>query len=956
MAMLHEIHHDLPKHQDDHNNYILGSIGPHNVVITCLPMGRIGTNSAATVAARMVSAFPAIKVGLMVGIGGGIPSSGVRLGDVVVGTPDGAYPGVVQWDLGKAESEGFKRTGALNNPPTCLLTALGRLYTKHEMHGSKMPQYLDHLKRNWPRLASRYTWSASLNDPLVPNGQRKKPEGVRVHYGLIASGNQVIKDDKLRDRLNDQFGGKLLCVEMEAAGLMNDFPCLVIRGICDYADSEKSKEWQEYAAAAAAAYARELLESLQPSDVVGERSIGDVLTQISEIVSKLESKMDREQSSESLHWLTPVSYSPQYSDFLRRVQPGTGQWLLQSPKYQAWLGSTGETLFCSGIPSSGKTMLATIVINDILARFRYDTSIGIAFIYGDFRRKAQQTPTDLFLSLLKQLGNGGFALKAIKDLHDRHRYRTTRPEHDEVLRLLHSVVKHHTKVFIVVDALDELQVSDGGLGLFLDDLFGLQKTGNVFLFATSRNNPPITKVFNNGLRLEIQATTQDVEKYIDCKMYQLRSGVQENTEMILRDKTKIIESTQGIFLLAELHFNALVGKTTLKSIRSYLDSLPNGLDPQIYRLVYDDAMRRILDQPNEQRRLAIKVLSWLTFAQRTMTWTEIRLFLAIEPNKANDIVAVCAGVVTIDAKSDVIRLVHYTARKYFDQTKLDWLPKAEGYISRTCLTYLSLDLFEDRFWEGSDSELKSWWWDRYLGVTKNGSKWIDGERTPTEIDLKPVGKVMEAYEYASKFWGYHAYTADEVDQDILLFLRKESKVRSSWRLLRNVPPYPSTEIFGEDNVGIRAAAYFGLDRVLRILLKDLGNGGGKPSISTPLTWATYNGQQGAALVLIENGADVNEKDSYGQTALLYGVQEGGIGAVLLLLNNGADVNAETPSGRTPLTFAVERNDLELTQALIDHGAKLNSRDKGGRFLLYWAHNEDMAELLFKNGVPPVMFD
>ena len=79
----------------------------------------------------------------------------------------------------------------------------------------------------------------------------------RVHYGVIASGNQVMRHGATRDRLRKEFG--MLCFEMEAAGLMNDFPCVVIRGICDYADTHKNKRWQNYAAATAAAYAKELL-------------------------------------------------------------------------------------------------------------------------------------------------------------------------------------------------------------------------------------------------------------------------------------------------------------------------------------------------------------------------------------------------------------------------------------------------------------------------------------------------------------------------------------------------------------------------------------------------------------------------------------------------------------------------------------------------------------------------
>ena len=106
---------------------------------------------------------------------------------------------------------------------------------------------------------------------------KRKPREMRVHYGLIASGNQVIKDAIFRDKLNKDLGGNVFCVEMEAAGLVNNFPCIVIRGICDYADSHKNKAWQEHAAAVAAALAKELLEYVQPSDVDNECTVKDRL-------------------------------------------------------------------------------------------------------------------------------------------------------------------------------------------------------------------------------------------------------------------------------------------------------------------------------------------------------------------------------------------------------------------------------------------------------------------------------------------------------------------------------------------------------------------------------------------------------------------------------------------------------------------------------------------------------
>lgn len=312
IAMLDQKHADLPKPPNDHNSYTLGCIGKHNIVIACLPKGRVGNESSATIATRMISTFPSTKFGLMVGIGGGVPPK-VRLGDIVVGTPTGEYPGVVQWDFGKAEQDGnFKRAGALNNPPSALLTALTKLESEHEMNGSMVPQYLEDLKVKWPRLAAKYTRSESFEDILfradynhvtkkpihsrivagnVAEDENKedwedgdeeersclfcdrtrivkrRPREMLVHYGLIASGNQVIKDAAFRDKVNKGLGGNVLCLEMEAAGLMNDFPCIVIRGICDYADSHKNKDWQEYAAAVAAAFAKEVLSVVQAPEV-----------------------------------------------------------------------------------------------------------------------------------------------------------------------------------------------------------------------------------------------------------------------------------------------------------------------------------------------------------------------------------------------------------------------------------------------------------------------------------------------------------------------------------------------------------------------------------------------------------------------------------------------------------------------------------------------------------------
>lgn len=305
-------HEDLPNPSNDFNAYVLGRVGNHNVVIACLPMGRIGNSNSAAVAAQMITTFSNVKIGLMVGIGGGVPPD-VRLGDVVVSCPKNGDAGVVQWDMGKAEKGGkFQRTGRLNDPPTALLTALSKFETNPIGSRAKIVQYLEDLKdkKDVPKsyiksselvdvlYKSKYNHigkSQSLQDndddhddddgdaweKTIEEGQvddcrlcdpsmilnRPPREDLKIHYGLIASGNQVIKDALVRNKMKKDLNGSVLCIEMEAAGLMNNFPCIVIRGICDYADSHKNKAWQEYAAATAAAYAKALLSVLPAGDI-----------------------------------------------------------------------------------------------------------------------------------------------------------------------------------------------------------------------------------------------------------------------------------------------------------------------------------------------------------------------------------------------------------------------------------------------------------------------------------------------------------------------------------------------------------------------------------------------------------------------------------------------------------------------------------------------------------------
>jgi nucleoside phosphorylase len=298
--------HGRPKYVcvNDNNDYTLGKIGEHNVVIAVLP--GYGIAPAACVARDMLHSFPNVRICLMVGIGGGAPTSkhDIRLGDIVVSTPNEGTGGVFQYDFGKTiQDQSFQHTGFLNQPPIFLQTAVNGLKARYMTEGHQLNEAINNFLEKKSRLQPIYKRPDSVtdrlyeshvvhplqcqgscavvcgNDPtkLIKRRERGEHEdNPAIHYGTIASANQLMKDASIRDKLAAEKG--VLCFEMEAAGLTNHFPCLIIRGICDYSDSHKNNDWQGYAAMAAAAYTKDLLSRIPPTTAERQKRIAEHLS------------------------------------------------------------------------------------------------------------------------------------------------------------------------------------------------------------------------------------------------------------------------------------------------------------------------------------------------------------------------------------------------------------------------------------------------------------------------------------------------------------------------------------------------------------------------------------------------------------------------------------------------------------------------------------------------------
>jgi fungal STAND N-terminal Goodbye domain/NACHT domain len=232
-------------------------------------------------------------------------------------------------------------------------------------------------------------------------------------------------------------------------------------------------------------------------------------------------------------WLSSTNFPLQHSDFIAEREAGTGQWFLDSPAFRTWAhgDETTKTLFCQGIPGAGKTVLAAIAI-DHLARNEIKDSTGLAYIYCNYKSYGNLRAADLLAAILKQLVRGCKSLpETISTLYQDHEERGTKALLDEISGACSQVCKTFSKVYIVVDALDECSNHDGTRCKLLKKLRDLQQHFNVRLLVTSRPDPQIQAEFETSLQCQIEASDADVKHYVTSRIDQLPLFIRKDVEL-----------------------------------------------------------------------------------------------------------------------------------------------------------------------------------------------------------------------------------------------------------------------------------------------------------------------------------------------------------------------------------------------------------------------------------------
>ncbi|EAQ86879.1 hypothetical protein CHGG_08132 [Chaetomium globosum CBS 148.51] len=942
-AMLDEEHAPptgFVRHQTDANVYTWGRVGEHNIVIASLAAGVYGTTSAATTASSLLASLPSIRVGLLVGIGGGIARPDedydIRLGDVVVSQPDGTTGGVCQYDLIKAKSgDRRERKGFLRPPPTVLLNALASIQADHESTYSKVPNFLQQMLKKNPKMNRRskqnpgYIHQGTDNDRLfqsscdhVPGPDCRSCDTAdeverdardttdpEIHYGTIASGNSLVKDAATRDRIVADIGEDCICFEMEAAGLMNHFPCLVIRGICDYADSHKNDRWQRYASATAAAYTKELLAYVPVQEVQETKRALDVLNQKLDSVQQTTDSIQADLRTEKIErWLRPPDPSTNANHARELRHEGTGAWLLKNPVFQEWHSGARRYLWLHGLAGCGKTVLSATVLDHLVK----GNDRRILSFFFDFSDTAKQTVDAMLRSLAFQLYRGrarsAGVLNASFQAHQDGRNQLATKTLSDVLFKMLAVQK---KVSIVLDALDESRTR-ADLLLWIKDVVSRPELGHVQLICTGRPEAEFLRDIpsligeGNSLEFNKQAVNADIQSYVAAQLSQRRE---------FRDKPL----SQDLLLL-------------IQTIEEALASLPRTLE---------DTYRRMIECiPMELKNDAMRLLQFLVHSTRPLKLAEAKEVIATqienEPRGFDvkrrlfcdtDVLDYCPSLVTVvHAAGKELHLAHFSVKEYLLRDERFNIAIASIPIARTCLTYLTD---------------------------------INGNREEIKRDF-PMAR------FAAEVWTYYATFAqasENMVQATVRFLEEEVTFQRWARLYQSDrawdddpgPPQSSRLYYacfaglvtpaqiliskgadvnaqgGEYGNALQAASSEGHQKIVKLLLDkgaDVNAQGGLLRQRSPKP-PHRKAHQEIVKLLLDKGADVNAQGGFYGNALQTASSEGHQEIVKLLLDKEADVNAQDGEYSNALQAASLRGHQEIVKLLLDKGADVNAQ--GGEY-------------------------
>ncbi|CAG8961467.1 hypothetical protein HYFRA_00013919 [Hymenoscyphus fraxineus] len=671
-----------------------------------------------------------------------------------------------------------------------------------------------------------------------------------------------------------------------------------------------------------------------------------------------------EKTQTILNWMSTLDHNSKQEETFSRREEGTGLWLFETQEFNDWVNGKNKVLWASGGPGAGKTILASSVVNYTKTKSRQE-NVGVAFLYCNYAERGTQTLEQLVGSIARQLFEGCLRLPlSVIEKHQSTFSRIRRQTKVDVLSEMISIaLESFEKVHVIVDALDEC---DSAIRVDLVKTIR-RMVGRVHLFCSSRYMiEDISVYFMNALTIRVKGSDEDIRIYlraqINTKSNLLRLCKQHQglTERIVEAVTK---KTDGMFLLAHFHIEALAAEFRVKHLLRTLTTLPRSI-----WATYEDAVKRIFKGQDERKaHVARCVLLWASFSSRPLKVDEMQHAIsAMELDEEDNIVDTddlypkdvlvtsCAGLVFID-ENNFVRLVHYSIQEYLLQQR-DLFPDGNLEILRTCMKYLSMDSFLDFESKNETGDL-SMEEALYNSMATDFPLLHHSCRSWMKmVESKEVSDSLSS-EILNFVRNKHSKGLTLVVSDSLLFRQNDTLFETFTQSRLKEKVLSLSNCFGINPLGkftaLFKAVVFNLPELTEMLL----NHGEKvdrtfPGNVTSLHLAAFTGHKEVLRRLLQNSArvDIVCSTNWGErwTALHLASSQGHYRIVDELAKHGVDSNAEDTEGRTPLIIAArwslletllgESKEFTMNIPFFANRSNLNATDLQGRDAFFYPHS------------------
>ncbi|KAF0328837.1 pfs domain-containing protein [Colletotrichum asianum] len=834
----------------------------------------------------------------MVGIGGGAPDKiDIRLGDIVVSHPSSTSSGVIQYDFGKTVQEGhFQRSGTLNKPPQQLLTAVAKLRADHESRPSRIPELLSDMQDRYSMMTA-YTYPGAAQDRLyeatydhiatncddcnpsyLVKRSRRIDNNPEIHYGIIASANQVMKHGQTRRRL--ALDHDVICFEMEAA------------------DSHKFKQWQEYAAATAAAYAKELLSAISPEEI------------------------HRNHRSRFLDSLRFDEIDSRHST-IKTAHSKTCQWLLKHPDYVRWLNVSEfinhhGILWIRGKPGAGKSTIMKYAFSRAGWKTANNAAV-ISFFFnargGSLEKSTEGMHRSLLLQLLEKLpelqevlegaSTGGFlrsgsqtwSLSELKDFFSR-----------AVAKL------GQRQVTCFIDALDECdEIEIRQMLDFFEDLGQNAAQNNIGFYVcfSSRHYPYMDVQYGVRFTLEDQLGHEaDLEEYVRGKM---RSVTKKQADELTQE---ILGKASGVFMWVVLVIDILnkeFQRGRMFAVKKRLQEIPPKLS---------DLFRDILTRDNENMDDLLLSIQWILFAKRPLQLEEYYFALVAGLDRDSlaewDTEQISGLAEMTKSKNAIVQFIHESVR--------DFLLKDDGL---TTLWPGLRDNPEGRSHERLTTCCHSYTRVDFSAYVPPGEYFLEDHKGSVKILREQVTEKFPLLEYATNQLLYHADTAEGLGVSQELFFQDFSNSLDSWTKLHNLFERFKVRRYTPRTSLLYIISEFGFESLVDSMIRNNTEFSTHSSpgqrFKTPFHAAVNGGHASIVKAFLSHitAEEINKPLRKTETPLCTAVERRHAAVVEMLLEAGADPHMPADL----LSRAIETKRQDIVELLLSkHFSVINSRD------------------------------